>query len=143
MRNSSRAPVSQKRQNVMPAGGEATGRLDESLERAARQQQADISKSFGAVRYFFHSGLAVTSGAFFAATAVAFGADAQRGQQLRLMDDAEQPSLAAHHRQRAQRRVLQHFDAVDLGHPDVEEDEKRLRAAERLLRAENSGQGQQ
>jgi general secretion pathway protein F len=44
------------------AGGEATGRLDESLERAARQQQADISTRLAAAVAVFEPALIVLMG---------------------------------------------------------------------------------
>jgi general secretion pathway protein F len=45
------------------AGGEATGRLDESLERAARQQQADLSTRLQAAVAVFEPALIVIMGA--------------------------------------------------------------------------------
>ncbi|MCW5593535.1 MAG: type II secretion system inner membrane protein GspF [Burkholderiales bacterium] len=44
------------------AGGEATGRLDESLERAARQQQADLSTRLSAAVAIFEPALIVAMG---------------------------------------------------------------------------------
>jgi general secretion pathway protein F len=44
------------------AGGEATGRLDESLERAARQQQADLSTRLAAAVAVFEPALIVVMG---------------------------------------------------------------------------------
>jgi general secretion pathway protein F len=45
------------------AGGEATGRLDESLERAARQQQADLSTRLATAVAVFEPALIVVMGA--------------------------------------------------------------------------------
>ena len=45
------------------AGGEATGRLDESLERSARQQQADLSTRLQAAVAVFEPALIVIMGA--------------------------------------------------------------------------------
>lgn len=45
------------------AGGEATGRLDESLERSARQQQADLSTRLQAAVAVFEPALIVVMGA--------------------------------------------------------------------------------
>jgi len=45
------------------AGGEATGRLDEALERAARQQQADLSTRLAAAVAVFEPALIVLMGA--------------------------------------------------------------------------------
>lgn len=44
------------------AGGEATGRLDDSLERAARQQQADLSTRLAAAVAVFEPALIVAMG---------------------------------------------------------------------------------
>ena len=44
------------------AGGEATGRLDEALERAARQQQADLSTRLAAAVAVFEPALIVAMG---------------------------------------------------------------------------------
>ena len=53
------------------AGGEATGRLDESLERAARQQQADLSTRLAAAVAVFEPAIIVIMGALVLAIVLA------------------------------------------------------------------------
>jgi general secretion pathway protein F len=53
------------------AGGEATGRLDEALERAARQQQADLSTRLAAAVAVFEPALIVVMGALVLAIVLA------------------------------------------------------------------------
>jgi general secretion pathway protein F len=53
------------------AGGEATGRLDESLERAARQQQADLSTRLSAAVAVFEPALIAVMGALVLAIVLA------------------------------------------------------------------------
>jgi len=53
------------------AGGEATGRLDEALERAARQQQADIATRLAAAVAVFEPALIVLMGALVLAIVLA------------------------------------------------------------------------